>query len=284
MATEKHSRSIWSGSLSFGLVNIPVTLSSAVSPKEVHFHLLHDADEARIVEKRVCSADGKEVPWSHIVKGYEVTKGKTILVTTEELDRFAPEISKTVDIEQFVDLAEIDPVYYQKTYYIDVNQGGAKAYQLLAASMEASDKVAIGRVVIRQKQHLCAIRARSGQLMMSTMFYPDEIRERASTGAKKSVSAKERGLAEQLIHTLAAPFTPSKLHDNYREKLLRFLKSKATKKGAFPPEPAEETAQTETASSLYDALAASLQRQRTTQPRARRTAKPAMRRRKAAAK
>ncbi len=256
------ARSIWSGSLSFGLVNIPVTLSSAVDPQEVHFHLLHDADGARINERRICSADGKEVPWSHVVKGYQADKGRTVMVTSEELDRFAPEITKTIDIEQFVDLAEIDPIYYQKSYYVEPSKSGAKAYRLLSATMELRTKVAIARVVLRQKQHLCALRSRDGQLVLSTMFFPDEIRKPNSQASHVRVAPKEQALAEQLIANLESPFAPQKLHDQYREKLLVFLKKKAKSKGVESEPAATESEAPTAVTDLMTALSASLQQRR----------------------
>ena len=269
------ARSIWSGSISFGLVNIPVTLSSAIEVKEVHFHLLHDADGARIAERRVCTADGKEVPWEHITKGYEIDKQQMVQVTTEELEGFAPEITRTIDIEQFVDLAEIDPVYFQKSYYAAAGRSGSKAYQLLAEAMAARGKVALGRVVLRQRQRLCAIRSREGQLVLSMMFYPDEIRQPAELAKSTRVDGKERALAEQLIDNLVAPFEPDAFHDEYREKLLAYLADKAEHKGTISTPAPDDTRAHVTTGSLVDALAASLRRQATTERR--RRASPARR-------
>src|SRR6202050_5642827 len=164
-------RSIWSGSISFGLVNVPVKLYSAVSRKTVHFHQLHDADQARIQQKRVCSADGEEVPYEHIVKGYEISPGRYVVIETAELESVQAAKTKTIEVERFVDPAEIDPILYDQPYYLTPVAGAAKAYRLMLEAMRESGNLAIGRVVLRQKGHLVALRPHGDLLTMETLVY-----------------------------------------------------------------------------------------------------------------
>src|ERR671934_700359 len=168
-------RSIWTGAISFGLVNVPVKLYSAVSKKTVRFHQLHAEDGVRIQQKRVCPADGEEVPWDDIVKGYEISPDQYVVVTPEELEGLDPKKTKTIDIEEFVDLDEIDPIYYDHSYYLAPSAGGAKAYRLLMDAMRESGKVGIGKVVLRSKQQLCALRPTSDVLTLTTMLWGDEV-------------------------------------------------------------------------------------------------------------
>ena len=258
------ARAIFTGSISFGLVNIPVQLFSATAPKDVHFHLLRDKDGARIKEKRVASTDGKEVSWDHIVKGYETADGRVVQVSSDELARLAPELTHTIDIEQFVDLAEIDPIYYDNTYYVVPTKGAAKPYGLLVESMLARSKVAIARVVLRTKQKLCAIRAVPGALVLSTMLFGDEIRKPSEVGLplRAKQTSKELALAEQLIKTLQAPFRPMELHDEYREKVLGYLHKKA--RGGRLALPAPASNEDVDVKTLMDSLTASLARKKRT--------------------
>src|SRR5687767_8087348 len=168
-------RAIWSGSISFGLINVPVKLYSAVSRKTVRFHQLHDADGVPIRQKRVCPEDRKEVPYEHIVKGYEISKGQYVVVTPEELEAIDPKKTRTIDIQDFVDLEQIDPVFYDHSYYLAPDKGAAKAYRLLLQAMDDAGKVAIARVVIRTKEYLAAVRPAGGALMMTTMVFGDEV-------------------------------------------------------------------------------------------------------------
>src|SRR3954471_5802789 len=151
-------RPIWSGSISFGLVSVPVKLFSATSPREVRFHMLHDKDGGRIQQKRVCSIDGHEVAWEHIIKGFEISRGRYVSVTRDELAAFNPRASKTIEIEDFVELSQIDPIYYQTTYYLAPDKGAAKPYALLVEAMKRSGRVGVARFVLRTKQYLCAVR------------------------------------------------------------------------------------------------------------------------------
>jgi DNA end-binding protein Ku len=225
-------RSIWSGAISFGLVNVPVKLYSAVKRKQVRFHQLHDEDGVRIQQKRICPADGQEVPYEHIVKGYEIAPGRYVVITPEELEAIDPKRTRTIDIEEFVQLAEIDPIFYDHPYYLMPDKGAAKAYKLLVEAMGDAGKVAIARVVLRQKESLVAIRPSGDVLTMETMLFADEVVGRdefEELGAAEQAQASKRELdmAKALIDTLSAEFDPSKYHDTYRERVLQLIERKA---------------------------------------------------------
>jgi DNA end-binding protein Ku len=224
-------RPIWSGSVSFGLVNVPVKLFSATSPKEVRFHMLHDKDGARIQQKRVCSKDGHEVPWEHIVKGFEISKGRYVPVSREELSAFDPKGTKSIDIEDFAELSQIDPIYYETTYYLLPDKGAQKPYALLLAAMRKTGRVGIARFVLRTKQYLCAVRPLGKALALSTMLYADEVVEQTELeglpGAEAKPREKELHMAEQLVESLAADFEPKKYQDTWREEVLALLEKKA---------------------------------------------------------
>ncbi len=226
------ARSIWSGAISFGLVNVPVKLYSAVSPKTVRFHQLHESDGARIRQKRVCSADGEEVPYEQMVKGYEIGPDRYVLVTPDELEALDPEATRTIDIEDFVDLSDIDPIYFDHPYYLAPGTGAAKSYKLLLDAMEAAEKVGIARVVLRSKQQLCAIRPSGGVLVMSTMNYGDEVNDpdalnELDATAEVSASERELKMAGQLIASLASDWDPGRYRDEYRERVLELVERKA---------------------------------------------------------
>ena len=237
-------RPIWSGSISFGLVSVPVKLFSATSPKEVRFHMLHDKDGGRIQQKRVCSQDGEEVPWEHIVKGYEIGKGRYVRVTREELEAFHPRATKTIEIEDFVDLAQIDPIFYESTYYLVPDRGAAKPYALLVAAMKRTNRVGIARFVLRTKQYLAAVRPMDRALAISTMLYADEVVSQDDLEglpeANSRPGERELKMAEQLIGTLATDFDIQKYKDDYREQVLAMLERKAEGEEIVSEEPAEE--------------------------------------------
>src|SRR3954464_3734548 len=237
-------RPIWSGSISFGLVSVPVKLFSATSPKEVRFHMLHDKDGGRIQQKRVCSIDGDEVAWEHIVKGFEIGKGRYATVTREELQAFNPRATKTIDIEDFVDLSQIDPIYYQNTYCLVPDRGAAKPYALLVEAMKRANKVGVGRFVLRTKQYLAAVRPLGHALAISTMLYQDEVVAQDELDGLPDAHTKpgerELKMAEQLIGSLAADFDPQKYKDDYREQVMALLERKAEGEEIVAEEPAEE--------------------------------------------
>jgi DNA end-binding protein Ku len=227
------ARSIWSGAISFGLVNVPVKLYSAVSRKTVRFHQLNGKTGHRIAQKRVDSDTNEEVSYDDIVKGYELTKERYVVITPDELDALDPEKTRTIDIEDFVDLSDIDPVFYDHPYYLVPDKGAAKAYGLLLNAMEESGKVAIARVVLRSKEQLVAIRPAPGNvLMMETMIFADEVvdpEEIEDLPEAKDLAASDRELkmAQQLIESLSSDFEPEKYRDEYREKVLELIERKA---------------------------------------------------------
>jgi DNA end-binding protein Ku len=212
-------------------VNVPVKLYSAVSKKTVRFNQLHDADGVRIQQKRVCPADGEEVPYEHIVKGYEISPDRDVVVTPEELDSLDPTKTRTIDIEDFVDLDEIDPLYYEHPYYLVPDTGAAKAYKLLLAALQETNKVAIARVVIRSKEYLTAIRPAGGVLTMETMLFADELvpTEDLDELPEDDVKATKREveMAQQLIESQSTEFDPTKYRDEYRERMLELIERKA---------------------------------------------------------
>ena len=239
-------RAIWSGSVSFGLVNVPVKLLSATSPKDVRFHQLHDTDGGRIQQKRVCSIDGEEVEFQHIVKGYDLGGGRYVVVDPDELATIDVEANRTIDIEEFVDLADIDPVYFEKSYYLVPDGRAEKPYALLVETMQRTGKVAVGRFVLRTKQYLATLRARDGVLVLATMLYADEVVSpeelEVPTAADTAPSKKELDMAAQLVESLSSPFDPEKYQDDYREKVLALIEAKADGEIIIQPEAETETA------------------------------------------
>ena len=225
-------RAIWSGSISFGLVNIPVKLFSAVSRKNVSFNQIDRRTGARVKQKRVSAADGSEVAYDDIVKGYELASGEYVTITDDELAALDPEAVRNIDILEFVDLADIDPLYYDAAYYLVPDEATAKPYKLLATAMEESGKVGIARFVMRTKQYLAAVRPRDGKLLLSTMVYDDEIVRPEEIGGfdalgRVEVSDRELAMAEQLIGSLVEEFAPGKFHDTYRQSVLELIEKKA---------------------------------------------------------
>jgi DNA end-binding protein Ku len=225
-------RAIWSGAISFGLVNIPVKLYSAVSKKTVRFHQIDAESGVRVRQKRV-GPDGEEIPYEQIVKGYEIGPDRYVTIAPEELEALEPQKTRTIDIEDFVDLDQIDPIYYDHPYYLAPDTGAAKAYRLLVDAMEDSGKVAVARVVLRSKEHLVAIRPRDGALAMETMLFADEVippeslEELASADGDVQTSDRELAMANQLIESLASDFEPEKYRDEYRERVLDLIERKA---------------------------------------------------------
>jgi len=225
-------RSIWSGAISFGLVNVPVKLYSAVSRKTVRFNQLNSKTGNRIQQKRVDPETGDEVGYDDIVKGFELTKDRYVVLTPEELDALDPERTRTIDIEDFVSLDEIDPVYYDHPYWLVPDKGAAKAYGLLLEAMRDAGKVAIARVVLRSKEALVAIRPAGNGLMMETMLFADEVVppeeiEDLPEEQELKVTDRELKMARQLIDSLTSDWEPGQYHDEYREKVLDLIERKA---------------------------------------------------------
>jgi DNA end-binding protein Ku len=225
-------RAIWSGAISFGLVNVPVKLYSATSPKTVRFHQLSSKTGARIRQKRVDPSTGDEVAFEDIVKGYELSPERYVLIEPEELDSLDPKATKTIDIEEFVEIADIDPIYYDHSYYLAPATGGAKAYRLLLEAMRESGKVAIGKIVIRSRQQLCALRPADQVMALSTMLFGDEVLpadrlDELDAIGEAQATDRELTMAQQLIGSLSADFDPAKFKDEYRERVLELIERKA---------------------------------------------------------
>ena len=225
---------MWSGAISFGLVNVPIKLYSAVSKKTVRFHQLNGETGNRIAQKRTDSVTGDEVAYENLVKGYELTKDSYVLINPDELDALDPEKSRTIDIEDFVEMSEIDPIYYDHPYYLVPDKGATKAYGLLLNAMQESGRVAIARVVLRSKEQLVAIRP--GQdgtvLMMETMIFANEVVPKEDIDGlpgeeELKVSEREVQMAQQLIESLVTDFEPARYKDEYREKVLELIEAKA---------------------------------------------------------
>jgi len=258
---------MWMGTLNFGLVSMPVKLYSAVSNKSVHFNQLHGADNARIQQKRVCSADGEEVPFEEIVKGYELAPERYVVIEDAELAALAPEATRTIEIEDFVEIDEIDRIYFDQPYYIVPNRGGARSYKLLLQAMRDTSKVAIARVVLRSRERLVAVHPREDVLMMTTLSYADEINPtselRELGGEEESsstVGERELDVARRLVESLAEPFDITRYRDTYREAVLDLIDRKASgEEVVVEPRPAVETLQSP---DLMGALQASLERAR----------------------
>jgi DNA end-binding protein Ku len=238
------ARPVWSGTISFGLVAIPVKLFHAVRRQSVSFNQLDDRNMARIRYRKVNAETGEEVGDDHIVKGYEISKGRYVVVDPDELEPFMPAATKSVDLEEFVDLSDIDPVYFDTAYHL-APDGPPKPYVLLARAMEASGKVAIGRFVMRNKQYTAAIRAEDGRLVMSTLAYADEVIDPADIDELEGldeveVNDKEVAMAEALVDSLAAEFEPEKYRDEYREQVMALIQMKADGEEFEVPEIAAE--------------------------------------------
>jgi DNA end-binding protein Ku len=219
---------MWKGAISFGLVTIPVAVYPATEEKTLRFNQLHDEDGGRIRYKRVCEKDGEEVTFEHIVKGYEVEKDRYVVLTDEDLNAIPVESSRAIDIHRFVDLDEIDPVMFKKSYYLVPEETGAKAYSLLREAMADDGRVGIAKVSFRDKEHLAALRFKDEAFVLETMYWPDEIREADFGGV--DVSAKVRGqeleMAKQLIESLSGEWNPEEYSDEYREALLQIVEAK----------------------------------------------------------
>jgi DNA end-binding protein Ku len=254
-------RAIWTGAISFGLVSVPVKLYSAVDRKSVRFHQLSAKTGIRVAQKRVDPQTDEEVPYQDIVKGYEIAPERYVRIEPAELDSLEPKKTKTIEIEEFVELSQIDPIYYDHPYYLAPGTGGAKPYRLLLEAMEETGRVAIARVVIRSKEQLVAVRPMGIALGMATMLFPDEILpperlDEVVEAAQAKTTKRELDVAKQLIESLAADFEPDKFRDTYREEVLALIEQKAEGKEIAVQPPAEEVRAP--APDLMSALKASL--------------------------
>ena len=234
------ARSLWTGTISFGLVSVPVRMVGATESKELRFHFLDKRDLAPIGYDKVRRDTGEHVDNEDVIRGFEVEKDRYVPLEDEDVDRLDIELTKTIDICDFVDLDEIDPIYFRKAYYLLPQEGGEKPYRLLVRALEETGKVGIAKVVIRNKQHLAALRPYEGVLVLETMYYADEVREPEKVDGKVQLRKPEVEMAKSLVENLSEPFDPAKYDDTYRKELLELLRSKAAGEPLPSPEPEEE--------------------------------------------
>jgi DNA end-binding protein Ku len=239
-------RALWSGSLSFGLVNVPIQLVSAVRDLDFHFHELHEKDKARIEQRRYCSEEDVEVGWEEIVHAYDLD-GKQVILSDDELGSVQPRKTRTIEIEAFAELADLDPIYFDHPYLLvpaGDSEGTLRAYHLLVATMERSGRVALGRFVMRTKEYLAAVRARDGALALTTMRFHDEVRPTSPipTGGKKKPSKQQVDQAVAVIEELSTEWDPTRYEDCYRERLRRVIEDKRKRRKIEAPEPESEPA------------------------------------------
>jgi DNA end-binding protein Ku len=234
---------IWKGSLTFGLVNIPVELRTAVRASHISFRLLHEEDLSPVKYERVCSADGETVPWNEIVKGYEYEKGKFVVLTDEDFKTAALEHSRTIDILDFVKQDEIDPRYFETPYYLVPTKGGEKPYALLREAIRSTGSVGVGKIIIRQTQHLAGVKVIGDALVLEIMRFANELVDATEFNfpARGAVRPQELQMAEQLVGNLAEPFDPTRYTDDYRANLMKVIKAKMKGKKAKLEEPEVET-------------------------------------------
>ena len=257
-------RAIWTGSIGFGLVNVPVALYSAIEQKDVHFHQMTKSGH-RVRNKRVDERTGREVEYEDLVRGYELRRGSYVLVEPGELDAAAPDQTRTIAIEDFVDLGEIDPIFFDATYYLApparTPDSARKAYALLREALDRTEKVGIGRFVMRTKQYLVAVRPVDRLLYLETLFFADEVRSTGELDAPSRLrgATRELKIAEQLIDNLTTEWKPSKYKDTYRADVLRIIKRKQQGKEIVAEEPAQEPAPV---TDLMEALRASIDRRK----------------------
>jgi DNA end-binding protein Ku len=236
-------RPVWSGSISFGLVNIPVRLHVAVREQRIAFHMLHDQDKVRLRRRMVCPEDGKEVHPEHIVRGYEVEKDKYIVIQDEELESCAPEKTKTIEITDFVKLGEIDPIYYDRPYYVIPQAGASKSYRLLAEAMKRTKRVGLARVVMHEKEHLVALRPLNGLLCLETMNFADEmvpLDDVEDIPRAMKIADKELKAAQHAVRELSGNFNPREFKDEYRRCVREMLEKKAKGDNVVTVEPEQD--------------------------------------------
>jgi DNA end-binding protein Ku len=247
---------MWKGAISFGLVTIPVAVYPATEEKTLRFNQLHDDDGGRIRYKRVCEKDGEEVTFEHIVKGYEVEKDRYVVLTDEDFDAVPVASSRAIDIQQFVDIDEIDPMLFKKSYYLVPEETGAKAYALLREAMKEDDRVGIAKVSFRDREHIAALRFKEDAFVLETMFWPDEIREADFGGVDVTADVRDQELtmARQLIDSLTSEWAPEQFHDAYRDALVQIVEAKLNGQEieVVEPEPAAKVVD------LMEALKASV--------------------------
>lgn len=253
-------RSLWKGSISFGLVNIPVSLYPATRKEELNFHLLRSTDHSRVNYKRVAQKDGREVPWDQIVKGYEYEKGKFVVLKDEDFRRVDVEATQTVDIMDFVQLSEVNPMYFQKPYYLVPDKGGAAAYALLHDVLSDTNKAGIAKVVIRTRQHLAAVKVQHAALVLEIMHFADElvdVDELKIPQSKRATKGREASMAKALVDQMTEKWDPQRYTDDYTSALMKLIKDKiehGDKKTVSPPKTRRETKVIDLAAVLQESL------------------------------
>jgi len=222
------ARAIWKGSISFGLVNIPIALYPATRREELKFRLLRKTDLSPVNYKRVAEKGGKEVPWDQIVKGYEYEKGKYVVLQDEDFQRVDIEATQTVDIQDFVELDEIDPIFFYKPYYLEPQKGGDKAYALLRDALKDSKKVGVAKVVIKTREYLAGVKPEDGALVLELMHFADELADTSKLHIPKKVEVgkREMTMAKSLIDSMSSKWNPEKYKDDYREALMEVIEEK----------------------------------------------------------
>lgn len=253
-------RPLWKGAISFGMVTIPIRLYTATEEKDVRFNLLHQADHSRIRNKRFCIEEDIEVEGDEIVRGYEIAPNQYVVVDEEDFEKVPVNTTHTIEITEFVSLKEIDPIFYQRTYYLEPEEIGAKPFALLRRALQETGRVAIAKITLRQKEHLCTLRVYENTIALETMYYADEVRstgELAVPGEDVQVSDKELQMAKSLVDMLSDEFDATEYKDNYREALLEVIRKKAEGQVIEAPrrEPAKIT-------DLMEALRASVEQAR----------------------
>jgi DNA end-binding protein Ku len=234
------ARAIWSGSISFGMVSIPVKLYGATESKDISFHLLHATCGTRLKQVRWCPTDEIEVPWSETVRGYEYAKGEYVTLTDEDFERLPLPSRHIIDLTAFVAEAEIDPVYYERSYYLEPDERAEKPYALLMRAMEKKGLTALATITIRRKEQLCAIRPKGGAIVLETLYYPDEVRQSEVDLDGAKVSERELDMAFTLIELLRKPFEPEEYHDTYREALAQLIEAKLEGREVVKAPPARD--------------------------------------------
>jgi len=271
------ARAIWSGSIGFGMVSIPVKLFGATESKDISFHLLHATCGTRLKQLRWCPTDEEEVAWSEIVRGYEYAKDQYVTLTDEDFEKLPLPSKHTIELSAFVKEEEIDPVFYERSYHLAPDERGAKPYALLIRTLEKKGLTAIATITIRKKEQLCALRPKDGALMLETLYYPDEIRAQPEMDlADVKITDRELGMAFTLIDLLRKPFDADEYTDHYREALSQLIEAKLAGRDVVTSPPARETAVID----LADALRRSVEAARKDRPKraARPRARPAARR------
>ena len=270
------ARAIWSGSIGFGMVSIPVKLYGATESKDISFHLLHASCGTRLKQLRWCPTDEQEVPWNETVRGYEYAKDQYVTLTDEDFEKLPLPSKHTIELSAFVKEDEIDPVYYERSYHLAPEERGEKAYALLIRTLEQKGLTAIATITIRKKEQLCALRATDGALMLETLYYPDEVRARPEMDLRNvKITDRELDMASTLIDLLRKPFEPEEYKDHYREALTQVIDAKLEGREVVESPPARESKVID----LADALRKSVEAAKKSKPkRAARRTRPAARR------